>query len=149
MMKFILDTNILIRHWRRRYVRPQKKHRAKDARRWAQELIRREGTDAIVTPVYVEMVCGALTEQEARLTQAFLGPFRCVDDQDIPADDWRGAIRLAARPRGKARDLGDCLIRAILRNPGLGQFSSRCFCSSSLMPVKVSFIRNTTINSSQ
>jgi predicted nucleic acid-binding protein len=113
MMKFILDTNILIRHWRRRYVRPQKKHRAKDAKRWAEELIKAERTDAIVSPVYLEMVCGALTEHEAKLTQAFLAPFRCVDEQEIPPDDWRVAIRLSARPSAKARDFGDCLIRAI------------------------------------
>ena len=99
-MNFILDTNILIYHWRTRYVRPQKKHRAKDARQWAKELIKLQGTDAITTPVYIEMVCGALTDHEARLTQAFLEPFRCVDTKEIPNEDWQNAVRLAARPSG-------------------------------------------------
>jgi predicted nucleic acid-binding protein len=113
MRNIVLDTNILIRHWRRNYVRPRKNHRAKDARRWGRELIRAEGTNAIVTPVYIEMIAGASTEQEARLTLAFLQPFRCVDEQDIPPGDWGNAVRLAARARGRTRDLGDCLIRAI------------------------------------
>jgi predicted nucleic acid-binding protein len=113
MRNIVLDANILIRHWRRNYVRPRKNHHPKDALRWGRELIRAAGTNAIVTPVYIEMIAGASTAQEARLTVAFLQPFRCVDKQETPPGDWKNAMHLAAQARGRARDLGDCLIRAI------------------------------------
>src|SRR5262245_33876297 len=120
MKKVILDTNILIAHWRRHFTCPRKKHRAKDAERWARELIKARQTDAIVTPVYVEMVCGALDQHELHLTLVFLDRFRRVDEGAIPPQDWQNAIQMAEKvSRGaEPRDLGDCLIRAIANRLG-------------------------------
>lgn len=35
-------------------------------------------TDAIVTPVYLEMIAGVTNAEELHLTQAFLDEFRCT-----------------------------------------------------------------------
>jgi predicted nucleic acid-binding protein len=113
--KQILDTSMLIHYWRtcRRKVRGEVTPPV--VRALAQELIERYNTDAIVTPVYVEMLAGVTDRQTLRLTQAFLGEFRCIDGGHISAADWEETIRLAQRvPRdAKPRQLGDCLIRAV------------------------------------
>ena len=109
----ILDTNILIDHFMRRYTRPRKKQLVKDAEHWAKELIRVQATNAIVTPVYVEVICGIQDEHEARLRRAFLDQFHRVDEHLIPPQDWQNAIRIAGRVSATSRDFGDCLIRAI------------------------------------
>src|SRR5947207_9891906 len=115
MVRRVIDTSVLCSFWYRRLngrrlqdVSPQ------EARRWAQELIEVHG-DAIVTPVSVEFVAGARKGRELALSRAFLSCFRVIDEGQIPAADWQAAHRLAERiPRdGKARHLGDCLIRAI------------------------------------
>ncbi len=83
--------------------------------RWAADLIAFYGSNAIVTPIYLEVVGGVTDRRELALTLVFLGRFRCVDERDIPADDWRDAERIARRiPRKRTpRDMGDCVIRAI------------------------------------
>jgi predicted nucleic acid-binding protein len=113
----ILDTSILIHFWRRRRRRSRARGAVTPAvvRGWAQGLIELRQTDAIVTPVYVEMIAGVTDRRELKLTQAFLDEFRQLDGGMIPEQDWREAVRLAQRvPRdSRPRQLGDCLIRAI------------------------------------
>jgi predicted nucleic acid-binding protein len=113
----VLDTNVLIRHWRRSAHGPLEQLTVKQVRKWATELIAIEECDAIVTPVALELICGARTNHEVRLSQAFLDVFRLIDDGKVTEGDWDEAYRLARRiPRGgRPRQLGDCLIQAIAK----------------------------------
>jgi predicted nucleic acid-binding protein len=115
MKNTVLDTSILINHWRRKRQRPLERYRAADVRKWAKELIAFQDTDAIVTPVYLEMVAGVTNRHELDLTRAYLAEFQCIDERRILEEDWDDAIRRAQRvpASGRRRDLGDCLIRAI------------------------------------
>ena len=114
--RLILDTSVLIRWWRqRRRGRPLADIDRNEISRWAKQLAEVYQTDAIVTPIYIEMIAGTNDRRELSFTQIFLACFQCVDKQRMLPDDWAEAIRLAARiPRQfRPRDLGDCLIRAI------------------------------------
>jgi predicted nucleic acid-binding protein len=113
--KKVLDTSVLIRWWKVCRARTRVELTPALVRGWARELIAFYKTDAIVTPVYLEMIAGVTDQEELRLTRAFLGEFRCIDEGHIPQQDWQEALRLAQRvPRdAKPRQLGDCLIRAI------------------------------------
>jgi predicted nucleic acid-binding protein len=115
MKRQILDTSVLIYHWRRMSAGSLKVSTAQHARRWARNLIRIEETDAIVSPVALELTCGARDAHELRLTLAFLKEFRVADGGKVVPEDWEEARGLALRiPRdGRPRQLGDCLIRAI------------------------------------
>jgi len=104
-----------------------------DARVWAQRLIENKGTNAIVSPIVIEMLAGVRDSHELSLTEAFLDEFDVVDERRIPPQDWDLAGIIAKRvlkydrqvprrsrrrdreqnPRTQARDLGDCLIAAI------------------------------------
>jgi predicted nucleic acid-binding protein len=116
MARRVLDTNYLISHWgnclRGNRIAEQNPQSVK---RWARQLIKNCGTDAILTPVYIEFIVGLRSEYEVRLAQAYLGEFVVADSGKITDDDWAEARRIAARvPRdGRRRQLGDCLIRAI------------------------------------
>jgi predicted nucleic acid-binding protein len=87
------------------------------ARDWAERLIQLEKTDAIVTPVELELLGGDLSTKDRELTAAYLQPFRIIDQGRILPEDWEHARRLIKRiPQGpslRARGLVDCLIRAI------------------------------------
>ncbi len=115
MKKAVLDTSVLIRHWLNRRGRMRGEVTVAVVKRWARELIELERSDAIVTPVYVEMIAGVSDKRDLLLTKAFLNEFRCIDAGLIPEQDWRETVRLAQRvPHdSKPRQLGDCLVRAI------------------------------------
>jgi predicted nucleic acid-binding protein len=115
MERIVLDTSVLLRYWRQRQARSSSPLTASAVRRWARALIDQYHTDAIVTPVYIEVVAGVRNKQELQLTLAYLGSFQGIDHGHILPEDWKNAIRLAQRVPGKGqpRDLGDCLIRAI------------------------------------
>src|SRR5437879_5010929 len=97
MEKRVLDTSILIRHWRNRRAKARSEITTAVVRSWARELIKLYQSDAIVTPVYVEMIAGVTNRNELRLTQAFLQEFRCIDGKHIPEQDWHETIRVAQR----------------------------------------------------
>lgn len=104
-----------------------------DAKQWAEELIRNKDTNAIVSPVEIEVLAGVRDAHDLELTEAFLSRFRVVDEGNVPQGDWDEAKRIAKRvvkydrevprkhrhrerakhPRTGARQLGDCLITAI------------------------------------
>jgi predicted nucleic acid-binding protein len=65
--------------------------------------------------VYIEFLCGARDGHELALYDAFLKPFLRADGGTVLGVDWQAAERYARQPgrRGRARDLSDCLIRAI------------------------------------
>jgi predicted nucleic acid-binding protein len=115
MKKLVLDTNVLIRFWRQSRSKPPARNTARQARAWAERLVELHETDAIVTPIYIEMVAGTRNRHDLELTRAYLSRFRCIDEGKIIPRDWEEAARMAQRvPKGgKPRDLGDCLIRAI------------------------------------
>jgi predicted nucleic acid-binding protein len=115
MAKRLLDTSVLVSYWHHRAPDRLETVDTRAAQVWADDLIRFQGSDLIVTPVYVEFLAGVRTSHEMRLAAAYLARFRVLDGGSIPNRDWEEAKRLAARvPRdGKPRQLGDCLIRAI------------------------------------
>jgi predicted nucleic acid-binding protein len=109
----ILDTNVLINHWHRF---PGREERTPASlRAHAEELIEVQGTKAILSPVLIEFLAGALSKNELNLYQAYLGPFEVLDRGEIPRQDWKEAERLAQwiKLDGRKRRLGDCLIQAI------------------------------------
>jgi predicted nucleic acid-binding protein len=118
--RIILDTSVLIRHWRisvERSRREMDRIHEPEVIEWARELIRLWDTNSIVSPVYLEFVAGCRSQHELRLFDAYLSLFEVVDEGNIPEADWQLANRLARRiPRtGENRQLGDCLICAIAK----------------------------------
>lgn len=115
MQRLILDSCVLVDHWRRCWSQSSRKRTAPRPRDWAAKLIELYRTDAIVTPVSVEFLVGFTNSRELEQARIFLQEFHCVDEQDIPKDDWHHTLRLARRipHHGKPRQIGDCLIRAI------------------------------------
>src|SRR5260370_3988442 len=97
MKKRILDSAVLMNYWKRRRSTPLSRDTPEEAAAWARDLIGIHDTNAIVTPVYVEMMCGVMSTHELVLTRAFLGEFVCVDERAIPRADWEETIRLAQR----------------------------------------------------
>ena len=86
-------------------------------RNWGIELIEMHATNWICTPVAIEVLAGTRNQRELALHRAYLSAFAIIDDGRIPPADWQKARQLAQRVpddrHAKARDLGDCLIRAI------------------------------------
>jgi predicted nucleic acid-binding protein len=115
MRRRVLDTSVLIRHWHDSRKKARDRPTAALVRAWARELIELYETDAIVTPVFIEMIAGVTDRHELGPTRAFLEEFRRIDEGRILAPDWQEALRMAQRvPRDRRpRQLGDCLIRAI------------------------------------
>ncbi len=116
-LKLILDTSILIGHWQRRRKESRREIKSQDVMAWAKELIDLYQTNAIVTPVYVEMVAGVTSSFELKLTRVFLSQFQTMDEGKTLPQDWALAIQMAQRipENKKPRNLGDCLIRAMAR----------------------------------
>ncbi len=132
MPKRLLDSTLLIAHFKR--ISPLAEKGREDARDWAKRLIENKGTNAIVSPVVIEMLAGVRDSHELSLTEAFLDEFDIVDERKIPPEDWKLAGIIAKRvlkydrqvprrsrrrdreqnPKTQARDLGDCLIAAIV-----------------------------------
>jgi predicted nucleic acid-binding protein len=126
----VLDTNRLVDAWK--YFRGGRRLedcKLTDARQWGKQYAE-EGQ--IVRPVRIEFLCGAVTEHERRLFEAFLDEFILADDGKVIPQDWDIAENIAksirklrpSRIRGaetkeiKRRQLGDCLIEAICRRLG-------------------------------
>ena len=112
----VLDTTILIAHWRRcRLARPLTELDEAEVERWTRQLIEIKKSDATVTPVLLEFLCGVGDKREMILARAFLKPFKAIDDRRTLQRDWQEAQRLAERvpANRRPRDLGDCLIKAI------------------------------------
>jgi predicted nucleic acid-binding protein len=113
--RLILDTSELLRWWNERRSDFGGPLAPSLAENWARELIEMHDTNAIVTPVYLEVMAGTRSKKDHELMRAYLRPFACVDEKKFLARDWQEALRLAQRvPRDqRPRDLGDCLIRAL------------------------------------
>lgn len=112
----VLDTNILINHWYEcARDRPLREITRRMAERWAGQLGHLHGTVAILTPIYVEYICGVQSRHQLELARSYLGAFPVADEGQILKQDWQYAERLASRvpADGLRRQMGDCLIRAI------------------------------------
>jgi predicted nucleic acid-binding protein len=118
MSRRVLDTNILINFWAKKASgRASADISARDAVGWARQLIQLHRTNAIITPIYIEYVCGQGDEQWMKLARAYLGEFEIVDAGRILPADWKVATQIAHRIlRDRSpRQLGDCIIRAICK----------------------------------
>jgi hypothetical protein len=82
MRHIVLDTTMLIAQWRRRRSsRPLTELDEAEVERWARQLIEIERSDATVTPVLLEFLCGVGDKREMILARAFLKPFKAIDDR--------------------------------------------------------------------
>jgi predicted nucleic acid-binding protein len=111
----LLDTSILIAHWRKCAGGSLASKGPDDARHWVKDLVRRYQTDIIATPVEIEFLAGTRSSHELMLARSYVGGLRAIDAGRISEADWAAARRFAERvPRnGKRRHFGDCLIKAI------------------------------------
>lgn len=117
MRRRILDTSVLIRHWSRRGGNSPADKTVQQARAWAAEVTTTFRSRAIVSPTYLEFVCGTTGADQLVLAEEYLAAFEVVDQWEIRPEDLEEARRLARRvpPDGRRRQLGDCLIRAIAK----------------------------------
>ncbi len=116
MARRVLDTNILINHWGDTFGRVSSRQiTVRHADQCARKLISSQGTNSILTPIYVEFLCGQRSAHEVTLAKKFLASFEVLDQGRILPVDWENAKRIAARvPKdGLRRQMGDCLIRAL------------------------------------
>jgi predicted nucleic acid-binding protein len=115
MARWVLDTSVLISWWHGRLPNTRRVVDTASARDAAQTLGELHDEAFIVTPVRVELLCGARDRSELALTRYSLDQFQVLDKGRVLVEDWTEAERLASRiaARKKARDFGDCLIRAI------------------------------------
>ncbi len=113
----ILDTNILIEHFRTARRRDETRGRVADPVKWARELILRQNSCFILSPIALEFLGGVVDRSEMDQSLTFLSQFNVLDAGDIRPEDWTKAIGLAKRisrgPRPQRRGAIDCLIRAV------------------------------------
>lgn len=114
-MSRVLDSNVLIRFWRRQQRRtgvatPDET----TAKEWAAALKRSYGPIAILSVVYLEFLGGSARRAETTAYRAFLDEFEVADGWSIDDRDLESARRLAARVPSDRRPRGamDCLISA-------------------------------------
>ncbi len=116
MARRVLDTSILINHWRRTFKGiASNQISERQAIQCARRLIGERSTGAILSPIYIEYLCGPQNEREVRNARAYLDEFEIIDEGRILPQDWIESRRLAGRilRAGGPRQMGDCLIRAI------------------------------------
>jgi predicted nucleic acid-binding protein len=115
MKKLVQDTSVLIKHWRNSRAGTLSGTTVADVGIWARSLIETQGTNAILTPIYIEFVCGVTNRHEMNLAHAYLDQFEIIDQGDITRADWILARRMAERipAESSRRGLVDCLIKAI------------------------------------
>jgi predicted nucleic acid-binding protein len=87
------------------------------ARDWARKLIDNKGSDAILSPIVIEFLCGVVDRHEMSLAEAYLESFNVIDASRILVQDWDEARAIAKHigPQSRPRGLGDCLIIALIR----------------------------------
>lgn len=115
MSGLVLDTSVLATWWRRKGGQGPLDRMPRRVDKWARELIRIRGADRIVSPVYLEFVCGMNSATRLSYAEQFLDQFQVLDDWHIADADWSEARRIARRipSDGRPRQLVDCLIRAV------------------------------------
>src|SRR3954451_11319655 len=98
MPRIILDSSILIWHWRKQRSRLKKSPTLETARRWAQTLQElyafpheSQALVGIVTPVYLEVVGGARDQTELKLFRVYLNVFPRLDQERLIREDWEQA----------------------------------------------------------
>ena len=101
----VLDTNVLINHWR---LLPLSQRTTAGAAKWARRLIEVYNTDFIASPVRIEFLCGVKSSEELKLVMAYVDQFQVVDEGQIHRQDWEEAERIAKRVGWRGR-IGDGL----------------------------------------
>lgn len=111
----VLDTTVLIKIWRGDTPGIRRPNSEGTARAAAVAWLRQSPNSVIVTPVRIEFLVGARDKDELRLYDAFLSPFRVLDEGRVIPQDWEMAERYARwiPPSGRFRGAMDCLILAI------------------------------------
>jgi len=127
MARRVLDANILINHWRRTFggvIGNQISER--QAVQCARQLIDEQRSSAILSPIYIEYLCGPQSAREVRNARAYLEEFEVLDEGRVLPQDWGESKRIAARIlRDRApRQMGDCLIRAICNRLNLDVYTA-------------------------
>ncbi|MGD0139162.1 MAG: PIN domain-containing protein [Tepidisphaeraceae bacterium] len=116
MARRVLDTNVLINHWRRSFpLKGSNQIPHRKAVACARSLIELQNSNAILSPIYIEYLCGPQSAGGVENARNYLDQFEIVDEGRILPEDWKESKRIAGRvSRNSApRDMGDCLIRAI------------------------------------
>jgi predicted nucleic acid-binding protein len=115
MARRLLDTSVLVSWWRRKGGRGSLEKIDDDVRNWSEELLELHAAAGIVSPVYIEFVCGFTESRRLHLGELFLEVFDVLDHWKVGKRDLDEARNIARRiPRNrKPRQLGDCLIRAL------------------------------------
>ena len=122
--KIILDTMILILFLKEKRRNRSSNCTKEDILAWATELIYKQKTNQILTPIYLEMIGGIIHGQEMDETLAFLNHFKCADEGKgkFTRADLLKATHLAKKiplgPDPRRRDAVDCLIKAWTINRG-------------------------------
>jgi predicted nucleic acid-binding protein len=118
MPRELLDTSVLISHWRRCSESRLSDKTPEDASQWAETVIDLRRTRWIASPVLIEFVAGVRSSHELELAHAYLGRFEVIDRGNVSKTCWEEARKIAERvPRdGKPRQLGDCLLKAIAKH---------------------------------
>jgi hypothetical protein len=117
----ILDTCILVENWRRMRAKQKKFVDEKEIDRWAKKLIRLEDSNAILSPIRLEIMGGIHNRKEYRQMERYLSHFRVIDEGIILPQDWSQAEqlhRLEIEKHGKALGPLDSLIKAIAHRLG-------------------------------
>ncbi len=112
----VLDTNVLINHWKAYFKAADVTQIGKrQAIQCARRLIELTRTDEILSPIYVEYLCGPQGAAGVAIARDYLDEFTILDEGRIVPEDWEEAKRIAVRVRRdqSSRQLGDCLIRAV------------------------------------
>jgi predicted nucleic acid-binding protein len=116
MARRVLDTSVLITHWRRSFERQRSNQILRpQAVECARHLIKLTSSNAILSPVYIEYLCGPQSAKEVENARAYLDQFEIVDHGKILPVDWEESKRIAGRVSRSSppRQMADCLIRAI------------------------------------
>lgn len=87
MAQRVLDTSILIDFWRTKRAHSRTPLTERLAKAWGEELARTRHSNAIVTPVYLEYLCGTQDATALQLARSFLGPFSIIDKGHILSED--------------------------------------------------------------
>lgn len=113
----VLDTNVLISFWKRNQAQLKAIPSPAVAREWGEWLAAQHEQSGVLTPIYLEFICGCASAQELAAAEAYLACFDNFDGGRILEIDWQMAERSARRITrdGKPRHLVDCLIAAIAR----------------------------------
>jgi hypothetical protein len=93
----------------------------KEIDRWAKDLIRLEDSNAILSPIRLEIMGGVQNRNEYLQMERYLSHFTVIDEGRILPEDWKQAEHihlLEIEKRGRTLGPLDSLIKAIANRLG-------------------------------